>query len=151
MRLLVLLVAVAITWPTLSLQAQAQDSRALPSIDLPPELERVLRDYERAWQQRDAKGLAQLFTEDGFVLRPGQPPARGRDAILRAYQNAGGSLALRAFDFAVSDDVGYIIGGFAAQPDEPDVGKFVLSLRRGPSGRWLIVADIDNGNQSDPR
>ena len=107
-----------------------------------------LRDYEQAWQGRDATGLAELFTEDGFALRPGQPPARGRSALLRIYQNAGGNLALRAFDFAVSNDVGYIVGGFAAQRDEPDVGKFVLLLRRGPSGRWLIAADIDNGNAS---
>ena len=151
MRLLVLFAAVAVAWPTMSLQGQEPPSQALPTIDLPPAVERVLRDYEQAWQQRDAKGLAQLFAEDGFVLRPGQPPARGRAAILRAYQNSGGNLALRPFDFAVSDDVGYIIGGFAAQPDQPDVGKFVLVLRRGASGRWLIVADIDNGNQYDPR
>ncbi|HEX9632224.1 MAG TPA: hypothetical protein VGA02_07140 [Gemmatimonadales bacterium] len=25
-----------------------------------------------------------------------------------------------------------------------DTGKFVLALRRGPDGRWLIAADIDN-------
>ena len=28
----------------------------------------------------------------------------------------------------------------------PDVGKFVLTLRRAASGRWLIAADMDNGN-----
>ena len=151
MRLIIISTAVAIAWPTMSLQAQEPPSQVLPTVDLPPQVERVLRDYEQAWRQRDAKALAQLFTEDGFVLRPGRPPARGRAAILRAYQNSGGNLALRAFDYAVSEDVGYIIGGFSAQPDQPDVGKFVLLLRRGPSGRWLITADIDNGNQFDRR
>ena len=150
-RLPITFAAIAIAWPTLSLQGQEPASQALPTIELPPQVERVLRDYEQAWQRRDAKALAQLFTEDGFVLRPGRPPARGRAAILRAYQNAGGSLALRAFDFAVSEDVGYIIGGFSAQPDQPDIGKFVLLLRRGSSGRWLIAADIDNENQYDAR
>ena len=148
MRLLVLCAAVVFAWPTVSLQAQEPSPQALPTVDLPPELDRVLRDYERAWQGRDAKGLAELFTQDGFALRPGRPPARGRAALLRIYQNAGGNLALRALDFALSDDVGYIVGGFAAQRDQPDVGKFVLLLRRGPSGRWLIAADIDNGNTS---
>ncbi len=146
MRLLIIIAAAALVWPTTSLQAQEPDSQALPTIDLPSDVERVLRDYEQAWTGRDAKGLANLFTDDGFVLRPGRPPARGRAAILRAYQNAGGNLALRPFDFVVSDSIGYIVGGFSAQLGDPDVGKFVLLLRLGPSGRWLIAADIDNSN-----
>ena len=52
-----------------------------PSIELPAELKRVLTDYEKAWTARDAKALAALFTEDGFVLTNGQPMARGRAAI----------------------------------------------------------------------
>ena len=150
MRLLMILAAAALAWPTMFLQAQEPSSQALPTIDLPSDVERVLRDYEQAWTGGDSRGLAELFTEDGFVLRPGRPPARGRAAILRAYQNVGGNLALRALDFAVSDSVGYIIGAFSGEPDEPDIGKFVLAIRRGPSGRWLIAADIDNQNRYRP-
>jgi hypothetical protein len=62
---------------------------ALPSIELPAALDRVLRDYERAWQARDAAALSALFAEDGFVL----------------------------------------------------------ALRRGRGGRWLIAADIDNSSR----
>ena len=32
-----------------------------PSIELPAELARVLRDYERMWTAKDAAGLARLF------------------------------------------------------------------------------------------
>lgn len=128
--------------------APAQDTAAapLPSVTLPPALDRVLRDYERAWTARDAQALAALFTTDGFVLRPGHPPVRGRDGIARAYAGAGGPLSLRAMTFAVGDTVGYIIGGYAARPGDPDDGKFVLAVRRDASGRWLIAADMDNGN-----
>ena len=83
---------------------------------------------------------------DQYVLRPGTPPAQGRQAILAAYANAGGPLSLKAYAYAVEGPVGYIIGGYATAPDRPAVGKFVLALRRGPSGAWLIAADIDNGN-----
>ena len=38
-----------------ALGAQAPNP-PLPSIALPPELERVLRDYERAWAAGDAAG-----------------------------------------------------------------------------------------------
>ena len=42
-----------------------------PSIELPAELERVLREYESAWRRGGAE-LAALFTEDGFVLARSQ-------------------------------------------------------------------------------
>ena len=119
---------------------------AMPSVALPPELDRVLRDYERAWQGRDATALANLFTEDGFVLSNGKPPVRGRAAIREAYARSGGPLALRALAFSTDGKVGYVIGAFGGKPGDPDSGKFVLVLRRGDDGRWLIAADMDNGN-----
>lgn len=125
-------------------QAPAAPPVPLPSVELPAPLERVLRDYERAWQGRDAAGLAALFAEDGFVLSNRSQPVRGREAIRRHYERAGGPLALRALAFATSDSVGYIVGAFATQTGGPDVGKFVLALRRRPGGPWLIAADIDN-------
>lgn len=123
-------------------------AQTLPAdlVSLPADIDRVLRDYEDAWAGRDAESLANLFTEDGFVLRPGSPLVHGRDAIHEAYSASGGSLVLRPYAYAVADSVGYIVGGFAASEDAPDVGKFVLTLRRAVSGRWLIAADIDNGN-----
>ncbi len=146
-RTVVMFTVLAVIGPTLTLEAQEPGSQAFPTVDLPLDVERVLRDYEQAWTGGDSRGLADLFTQDGFALRPRRPPVRGHAAILRTYENVCGNLALRALDFAVSDSIGYIVGAFAAEPGDPDIGKFVLLLRRGPSGRWLIVADIDNGNQ----
>ncbi|MEK9501353.1 YybH family protein [Gaopeijia maritima] len=133
------------------LHAAPADGQALPSaVALPPELDRVLRDYETAWQARDADALADLFTADGFVLRPGRPPAHGREAILAAYAGAGGPLHLIAWDHAIDGSTGWIIGGYAAAPDQPVVGKYVLALARGDDGRWRIAADIDNPNAGGP-
>jgi ketosteroid isomerase-like protein len=123
----------------------------LPSVALPPELDRVLRDYERAWQAHDAAGLAALFAEDGFVLASGKPPVRGRAAIRSAYEGAGGPLALRPLAYAVEGPIGYIIGAFAHGSGADERGKFVLALRRGGDGRWMIAADMDNANQRSPR
>src|ERR1700730_6785932 len=83
----------------------------LPSVTLPPELDRVLRDYEVAWRKGDGAALATLFAADGFVLPNGAPPVRGRDAIQQYYKGPGGALVLRAFAFATEGPVGYIIGG----------------------------------------
>jgi ketosteroid isomerase-like protein len=118
----------------------------LPSVELPPPLARVLTDYEAAWQAKDAAALAALFTEDGFVLSGGTPPVRGRTAIEEHYQGRGGPLSLRALALATEGPIGYIIGAYTQRQGEPDVGKFTLTLRRDPGGRWLIVSDMDNDN-----
>ncbi|HEX2204387.1 MAG TPA: nuclear transport factor 2 family protein [Longimicrobium sp.] len=128
----------------------AVETAPLPPVALPPELDRVLRDYERAWRARDAGALAALFTEDGMVLQSGRPPVKGRDAVRRAYTGAGGDLSLRALAYATDGAVGYIIGGFARAEGEPDGGKFVLTLRR-EDGAWKIASDMDNPNQMPRR
>jgi hypothetical protein len=119
---------------------------ALPSVTLPAPLARVLTDYEAAWGRKDAAALAALFAEDGFVLSSGVPPVRGRAAIERHYTGAGGPLALRAFSYATDGSIGTILGGFARAKGEPDIGKFTLTLVKGPGERWLIQSDMDNGN-----
>ncbi|MBI1851998.1 MAG: SgcJ/EcaC family oxidoreductase [Planctomycetes bacterium] len=119
-----------------------------PTVTLPLELDRVLRDYERAWRAHDANALAGLFAEDGYVLSNGAAPVKGRDAIRVAYANAGGALDLRAFYYSTEGNVGFILGAYRHGPSTPETGKFTLALRRDATGRWLIVADMDNSNES---
>jgi uncharacterized protein (TIGR02246 family) len=120
----------------------------LPSASLPADLDRVLRDYERAWRSGDASNVAALFSVDGFVLQNGRAPVRGRVAIAKAYAGqAGGELRLRALAYAVADTVGYIIGAYGYGDKTDDIGKFTLTLRRQREGRWEIFSDMDNGNQ----
>lgn len=115
---------------------------------LPPPLDRVLRDYERAWRAGDAAALASLFADDGFVLQSNRLPIRGRPAIRAAYASqGGGSLRLRAFAFHAGDTSGYIIGAYGYGNSTNDTGKFTLTLcRDGPDGPWLIFSDMDNSN-----
>jgi ketosteroid isomerase-like protein len=120
---------------------------AEPSVTLPPELARVLTDYEAAWSKKDAAALAGLFAEDGFVLAGGKPPVRGRAAIQKHYTGQGGPLSLRAIAYAAEGGVGYILGGYTDTAGKPDIGKFTLTLRKGPDGRWLIMSDMDNSNR----
>jgi ketosteroid isomerase-like protein len=128
------------------LAAQPSGGAPLPSVALPEPLARVLSDYEKAWQSKDAVALAALFAEDGFVLSNGVAPVQGRAAIEKQYAGSGGPLSLRAFAFATEGGIGYIIGGYARRKGEPDIGKFILTLRKGAGERWLIVSDMDNGN-----
>ena len=124
--------------------AQAPDPLGIEPVVLPPELDRVLRDYEAAWEAGDGKTLAALFTMDGFALNNGSMPTRGRDRIAAMISQPGGDLQLRAFAYSMSDSVGYIIGGFRYPDTTGPGGKFLLALRKGGDGRWLIAADMDN-------
>jgi ketosteroid isomerase-like protein len=139
------IVLLALLWPTRG-GAQTEGAAAEPSVDLPPALARVLTDYESAWSKRDAKALAGLFAEDGFVLPSSHPPVRGRVAVAKYYAGHGGPLSLRAIAFATEGSVGFILGGYTGQAGRPDDGKFTLTLCKAADGRWLIFSDMDNGN-----
>jgi len=132
-------------------QPTQQDARppvtaGMPTMTLPPDLDRVLRDYEQQWRAKNATGLAALFSPDGFVLPNNEPPARGTAGIAKAYAGSGGPLTLAALAYAVDDTVGYIVGTYGGSDVTQHSGKYVLALRRAPGGPWLIAADMDNGN-----
>jgi len=86
----------------------------LPSVTLPPDLERVFRDYERILRTGDARALAELFTEDGLIPGP-DGWIRGRKGIRLAQLGSSSDLPLRALSSAVDDSVAYTgPGAFAA-------------------------------------
>jgi ketosteroid isomerase-like protein len=115
----------------------------LPSVTLPPALDRVLRDYETAWRAQDAPGLSQLFADGRVVMTNSGRAVHGRDAVRQAYATGGGPLVLRATSYAMDDTVAHIIGAYAMRPGDGDAGTFVLALVRSPGGKWLIAADMD--------
>lgn len=115
------------------------------AVALPEDLERVLREYERASAGGDTSALVALFTPDGFLLAPGTPPVRGPN-LGRALAPRTGPLRLVPVAYAASDSVGYIIGTFGSEASAAAGGKFVLALRRSGGGPWRIAADIDNPN-----
>ena len=143
------LVAIALSVLAIPVSAQTlQSADPLPSVTLPADLDKVLRNYENAWRANDIPALVALFTEDGFVLQPGRLPARGHAALSSVYTGqAGGNLKLRALAYAADSSVGYIIGAYGYGDAPGDQGKFTITLRK-TGGRWLIASDMDNGNQS---
>lgn len=133
--------------PVIAQQPAAPLPISLPDVPLPAALDRVLRDYEQAWRTGDAKALAGLFAEDGFILQSNQPPVRGRAAIEAAYAGQGSSpLRLRALAYAAEESTGYIIGAYTYGNNAGDTGKFTLTLKRVAGGPWMIFSDMDNTN-----
>jgi ketosteroid isomerase-like protein len=148
----VLLALTSLGSPVLAQPAPAPAAGELPSVALPPALDRVLRDYEAAWRRGDAAALAALFADDGFLLQGGRAPARGRAAIAAAYAGQGGGpLRLRALAAAATDTIGFILGAYGYGAEPGDQGKFTLTLRRRPGGPWLIFSDMDNPSRPPRR
>jgi ketosteroid isomerase-like protein len=114
---------------------------------LPPELQRVLDDYTTAWKARDAKALAALFPDNQTVVPNACPPAHTRAEVERCYTGSGGDLSLHPLDHRIDGRLAYIIGEYALQPGTSPGGKFVLTLHKDASGRWLIVSDMDREYQ----
>jgi ketosteroid isomerase-like protein len=127
--------------------AQEKAAWPMPVVSLPPELDRVLRDYEAAWQAGDGEGLAKVFTSDGIILPSGKLPERGTAAIRASHTEPGGDLELVAFAWATGDTVGYIVGGYRYPTTTGPGGKYVVALRKGRDGRWRIAADIENASR----
>ncbi|WP_425479478.1 YybH family protein [Xanthomonas arboricola] len=125
---------------------------AVPGVALPPEHDRRLRDYERAWRNSDASALAALFAKDGFLMQSDHPPIRGRAAIQTACEgSSGGQLRLRSLGFSAEDKIAYIIGAYGYGDAPGGIGKFTLTLHRAPGKPWLIFSDMDNLNASAKR
>lgn len=141
LRCVLLLVAAACS------QSPASSAPALPSVSLPPELDRVLRDYETAYARRDSAALAALFAEDGFLLPAGGPPVRGHGSVARVLSLEGGPLSLVPVSYALGDSVAYVIGTFGAERSAGEGGKFVLALKRRGAEPWRVAADIANPNR----
>ena len=145
MRPLSLLFALCVAATTSAAQAPDVPPAPLPSITLPPELARVLTDYETQWRF-GGDSLTKLFAEDAILTVGGKPPARGHAAIRAHYAGPKGPLALRAIAYAAQGNIAYIVGGYAMERGASDAGKFVLTLKKGPDGRWLIFSDMDTPN-----
>jgi len=117
---------------------------------LPLELRRVLDDYSAAWRAKDAKALAALFAGDRTVVPNACPPAKDRAGIEACYTGHGGGIGLTALDHRIDGSMAYIIGEYSGEVGGQPAGKFVLTLSKDQTGRWLIVADMDQPYRRQP-
>lgn len=113
----------------------------LPTVQLPADLDRVLRDFERGWEAADNKAaLSTLFTDDG-IFQAADDWAQGPLAIRIALLGRGGSLRLLAQSFEAEGRLGYIAGAYGYYRDSTwvDQGRYVLTLRRTDDEPWRIT------------
>ncbi|MCL4793220.1 MAG: SgcJ/EcaC family oxidoreductase [Bryobacteraceae bacterium] len=111
-----------------------------------------------AFRRGDAAAIAARFTNDGLLMAPGVPAARGREAVRAYYQKLfdefEADLESGYDEVEVSGDLAFG-RGFAKVTVRPRHGgeaqsstaKYINILRRQPNGEWLTTHDIWNGNE----
>lgn len=106
---------------------------------------------------KDAAGIAQLYAEDGVLMAPNMPVAKGRDAVQKAWADM---MTLPGFDLSFATEQMTVASGndmaldrgtyrFAATPDGnrfDDNGKFVVVWRK-VGDEWKVAADIFNSDR----
>jgi predicted TIM-barrel fold metal-dependent hydrolase len=116
----------------------------LPTIELPEDLARLLRDREKGWNDKAA--LARLFTEDSLVLDSRESSwLRGRDEVTEFLAgNFAKPHRVTPFAYSVEGSAGYIAGYFTRIRDDGSTryfGHVLMSLKKGADGLWRIAAE----------
>jgi ketosteroid isomerase-like protein len=130
-----------------------QHSSALSDADSQG-IQSVSDRFQQHLVSRNADSLANLYTDNGVVMPPNQPPVTGRNAI-RQWQAEFPPVTT----FTLSNekiegigDLAYVRGRYvmtvAGAP--ADSGKYLEIRRRQPDGSWKIAVDMFSSNLAPP-
>ncbi|MEX2233768.1 MAG: SgcJ/EcaC family oxidoreductase [Cyclobacteriaceae bacterium] len=112
----------------------------------------------KAFNEGNAAGIADHFTENGVLMAPGSAATFGRAAVQAYYASIFDQYATLLEsgyeEVKVSGDLAYG-RGYAKVKLIPRVGgdtlvstaKYINILERQPNGSWLTTHDIWNGNE----
>lgn len=115
--------------------------------------EQAIRANIDRWLQlvrnKDAAGIAQLYTEDGAIMAPNAAKAEGRAAIQQAWASL---MAAPGFELTFAPDRIVVSSSGDMALDRgtyragEDVGKYVVVWRK-VGGEWKAAADIFNSDR----
>jgi uncharacterized protein (TIGR02246 family) len=128
----------------------------VPSSD--DDKQQIMKNDE-AWLKtvatKDPKAIAEFYSEDGAILAPGMPIAKGRSAVEAAWKGLVGmkdfslTFSPSLVDVAQSGDIAYEIGtyelGFTTDKPVHDKGKYVVVWKKSGDD-WKVMADIFNSD-----
>src|SRR5215203_2482247 len=117
-------------------------------------IEKLNDAFEAAFNKGDFAALANLYTEDAYLLPPGSAMAKGRSNVQAFWTKAGesvGDLKLTTVDVKpLGSDAAREVGTFSlmtkGQQRETVSGKYVVVWQKVGSD-WKLAADIWNADK----
>ena len=121
----------------------------------------VRNKYVAAFNAGDAAGVAALFAEDAVSLPAHHAALEGRAAIESYMRDTFAqyttNITVTPGETEVVGDIGHEHGAFTITMTPKtggnamtDTGKYLVVLKRGSDGRWLLHHDIDNTTAPPP-
>jgi len=137
----------------LVVMALAQPSMQ-PAMKTDPTLTKLAKEFEAAFNLKDAAKVAGFYTDDAVVNPPNEPAVRGRANIEAWFKKGFGTftgITLTPVESAISGSLAYEAGTYSIGVAPPggakmtDTGKYVVVLKQ-VGGKWLIAQDIFNSD-----
>ena len=110
------------------------------------------RAFIAAFKKGDARAIADMYTENGQVIAPGAPVAKGRAAIEAAWKQSIETgvkdVTLTTLDVEANGDLAYETGvvRLVGRDDAATEARYVVVWKR-TDGRWKLHRDIWNAQQ----
>jgi uncharacterized protein (TIGR02246 family) len=131
-----------------------------PAADTQAADEKAIRDGEVAWnadfKAKDADKIMGHYANDATLMVPGEPVAKGKDAIrasvnaMLADKNLTLSFSAATVDVGKGGDVAYTQGSYALTATNPKTnkpingkGSYVTVYKKQAGGDWKAIEDIN--------
>lgn len=115
----------------------------------------ILQELQEALDSKNAERAAAFYSADALFVTSGRPPAEGREAVQRVFEEDFGApgfrldLAVERVEVAGSGDLAVVRGTFRVRfsPSGDDAavevgGAYLQVLRRSAEQQWRVAIDI---------
>ena len=137
----------------------APTTPAAPAVDLVAEQSKI-RDLESSWVKeaaaKDLEKSAGHYADDAVLITPGEPPAKGKDAIHAAWKsliddpNFKINFSADRVEISASGDLATTKGSYTLTVTNPktkkpieDKGSYVTVFKKQADGGWKAIEDIN--------
>ena len=130
-------------------------------------LDKLVVEFEAAFNAKDAAQLASFYAEDAVLMPPNEPMVKGRTAIqafwAKQFQQGISGIDLKPIESSIAGGQAFEAGtatvtmsgtntptGTGGRDNATDTGKYVVVYRRVGSD-WKLAYDIFNSDSAPPK